>query len=104
METERTLEIQLEQRPIEGDISVHIFTASAGMVGVCLTVIGLFRAHHLYLPRPALDQATSRARRARPGARERRAGEEDAVAEGVLRRRRVTPRGDERSAQPIGKE
>ena len=45
METERTLEIQLEQRPIEGDISVHIFTASAGMVGVCFTVIGLFRAH-----------------------------------------------------------
>ncbi len=25
------------------DISVHIFTASAALVGVCLTVIGLFR-------------------------------------------------------------
>lgn len=28
---------------LEEDISVHIFTASAGMVGVCLTVIGLLR-------------------------------------------------------------
>lgn len=28
---------------LEGDISVHIFTASAAMVGVCLTVIGLLR-------------------------------------------------------------
>jgi branched-subunit amino acid permease len=26
---------------IEEDISVHIFAASAGMVGVCLTVIGI---------------------------------------------------------------
>lgn len=28
---------------LEDDISVHIFTVSAGMVGVCLTVIGLLR-------------------------------------------------------------
>ena len=28
---------------LEDDISVHIFTASAAMVRVCLTVIGLFR-------------------------------------------------------------
>ena len=28
---------------LEDDISVHIFTASAAMVGVCVTVIGLFR-------------------------------------------------------------
>ncbi|WP_224982894.1 hypothetical protein [Geomonas agri] len=28
---------------LEEDISVHIFTASAAMVGVCLTVIGLIR-------------------------------------------------------------
>jgi len=32
----------LENR-LEDDISVHIFTVSAGMVGVCLTVIGLLR-------------------------------------------------------------
>ena len=29
--------------PLEEDISVHIFTVSAGMVGVCLTVIGIVR-------------------------------------------------------------
>ena len=29
--------------PLEEDISIHIFTTSATMVGVCLTVIGLFR-------------------------------------------------------------
>jgi hypothetical protein len=28
---------------LEEDISIHIFTVSAGMVGVCLTVIGLLR-------------------------------------------------------------
>ena len=28
---------------LEEDICVHIFTVSAGMVGVCLTVIGLVR-------------------------------------------------------------
>ena len=35
-----------EDRPqglLEDDISVHIFTASAALVGVCLTVMGLFR-------------------------------------------------------------
>jgi hypothetical protein len=29
--------------PLEEDISVHIFTTSATMVGVCLTVIGVLR-------------------------------------------------------------
>src|SRR5689334_4345034 len=28
---------------LEDDIAIHIFTVSAGMVGVCLTVIGLLR-------------------------------------------------------------
>ena len=28
---------------LDDDLSVHIFTASAGMVGVCITVMGLFR-------------------------------------------------------------
>jgi len=28
---------------LEKDICIHIFTVSAGMVGVCLTVIGLLR-------------------------------------------------------------
>jgi hypothetical protein len=28
---------------LEEDISMHIFTTSATMVGVCLTVVGLFR-------------------------------------------------------------
>jgi hypothetical protein len=28
---------------LEKDISIHIFTASAALVGVCLTVIGLIR-------------------------------------------------------------
>lgn len=31
------------QNHFEEDISIHIFTVSAGMVGVCLTVIGLVR-------------------------------------------------------------
>jgi hypothetical protein len=31
------------QNHLEEDISIHIFTVSAGMVGVCLTVIGLIR-------------------------------------------------------------
>jgi hypothetical protein len=31
------------RRPLEADICVHIFTVSAGMVGVCLTVIGILR-------------------------------------------------------------
>jgi hypothetical protein len=29
--------------PLEEDLCVHIFTVSAAMVGVCLTVIGLIR-------------------------------------------------------------
>ena len=28
---------------LERDISIHVFSVSAGMVGVCLTVIGLIR-------------------------------------------------------------
>jgi len=28
---------------LDEDICVHIFTASAGMVGVCITVIGIFQ-------------------------------------------------------------
>ncbi|MDQ6624436.1 MAG: hypothetical protein M3Y86_13255 [Verrucomicrobiota bacterium] len=28
---------------LEGDLSIHVFTVSAAMVGVCLTVIGLIR-------------------------------------------------------------
>ena len=32
-----------DRKPLESDISIHIFTASAGLVGVCLTVIGLIR-------------------------------------------------------------
>jgi hypothetical protein len=28
---------------LEEDISIHIFTVSSAMVGVCLTVIGLIR-------------------------------------------------------------
>jgi hypothetical protein len=28
---------------LEEDVSIHLFTVSAGMVGVCLTVIGLIR-------------------------------------------------------------
>src|SRR5438067_6291269 len=30
-------------RKLEEDISIHIFTVSSAMVGVCLTVIGLIR-------------------------------------------------------------
>lgn len=30
-------------KPLESELCVHIFTVSAGMVGVCLTVIGLLR-------------------------------------------------------------
>jgi hypothetical protein len=32
-----------DKQALEADISVHIFTASAALVGVCLTVIGLIR-------------------------------------------------------------
>lgn len=31
------------EKRLEEDISIHILTVSAGMVGVCLTVIGLLR-------------------------------------------------------------
>ncbi len=30
-------------KPLEEDISIHLFSVSAAMVGVCLTVIGLIR-------------------------------------------------------------
>lgn len=33
----------MSKENLEDDICIHIFTVSAGMVGVCLTVIGLFR-------------------------------------------------------------
>ena len=29
--------------PLDSDLAQHIFSASAGMIGVCITVIGLFR-------------------------------------------------------------
>lgn len=29
--------------PLEADICIHIFSASAGLIGVCLTVIGILR-------------------------------------------------------------
>ncbi|HEY6985205.1 MAG TPA: hypothetical protein VH375_03915 [Rhodanobacteraceae bacterium] len=32
-----------DRKPLEADISIHIFAASAALVGVCLTVIGLIR-------------------------------------------------------------
>ena len=32
-----------DKKTLESDISIHIFTASAALVGVCLTVIGLIR-------------------------------------------------------------
>ena len=32
-----------KRTPLETDICVHIFTVSAGMVGVCLTVIGILQ-------------------------------------------------------------
>ena len=34
---------QVSKRQLEADISVHIFSVSAALVGVCLTVIGLLR-------------------------------------------------------------
>lgn len=34
---------QVSKRQLEADISVHIFSVSAALVGVCLTVIGLIR-------------------------------------------------------------
>jgi hypothetical protein len=41
-ETRRQRE-QNDHHPLEQDISIHIFTVSSAMVGVCLTVIGLIR-------------------------------------------------------------
>ena len=32
-----------EASPLEQDVCIHIFTVSAAMVGVCLTVIGIIR-------------------------------------------------------------
>lgn len=34
----------MPKEELENDICIHIFTVSAAMIGVCLTVIGLFRA------------------------------------------------------------
>lgn len=33
----------IEPRPVEAELAVHIVGVSAGLVGVCLTVIGLIR-------------------------------------------------------------
>lgn len=33
----------VSQSPLEEDISIHIFTVSATMLGVCVTLIGLLR-------------------------------------------------------------
>lgn len=33
----------MRQEEIDQELCVHIFTVSAGLVGVCLTVLGLFR-------------------------------------------------------------
>jgi hypothetical protein len=37
----KTSEHRDTSTPLEQDISIHIFTVSSAMVGVCLTVIGL---------------------------------------------------------------
>lgn len=34
---------RVQSRTLEADLCLHIFTASAALVGVCLTVIGLIR-------------------------------------------------------------
>ena len=39
----RLSEESMPRSTLEEDISIHIFTTSATLVGVCLTVIGLFR-------------------------------------------------------------
>ncbi len=36
-------------KPLEEDICIHLFSVSAAMVGVCLTVIGLIRVDQLPL-------------------------------------------------------
>jgi hypothetical protein len=42
-DNQSTMSEQASQRQLEADISVHIFSVSAALVGVCLTVIGLIR-------------------------------------------------------------
>ena len=42
-DNQSTMSEQTSQRQLEADISVHIFSVSAALVGVCLTVIGLLR-------------------------------------------------------------
>jgi hypothetical protein len=39
----RSVEGSKLEKKLEEDISIHIFTVSSAMVGVCLTVIGLIR-------------------------------------------------------------
>ena len=39
----KTSEHRDTNTPLEQDISIHIFTVSSAMMGVCLTVIGLIR-------------------------------------------------------------
>ena len=41
--SEREMSQPSDKKKLEADISIHIFTASAALVGVCLTVIGLIR-------------------------------------------------------------
>jgi hypothetical protein len=41
--TSNTANKSVSKTPLEEDISVHILTTSATLVGVCLTVIGLFK-------------------------------------------------------------
>ena len=41
--TTRSLAEKASKSALEEDISIHIFTTSATMVGVCLTVIGVLR-------------------------------------------------------------
>ncbi|MDZ4821342.1 MAG: hypothetical protein SGJ20_20460 [Planctomycetota bacterium] len=33
----------MQKRDLQNDLSIHIFTVSAALVGVCLTAIGLFQ-------------------------------------------------------------
>lgn len=40
-ETSSTFDTRNAMRALEADLCIHIFTASAALVGVCLTVIGL---------------------------------------------------------------
>ena len=42
-DNQSTMSEQASQRQLEADISVHIFSVSAALVGICLTVIGLIR-------------------------------------------------------------